>query len=66
MGRSGIAAFWPEIHQILQFGNIRNATSSQRINALRVVQGELGKRILGGQWSQGADSVEKQCAAGAE
>jgi hypothetical protein len=41
MDRSGIATFSPEIYQILQFENTGNATSSLRINGLRVVQGEL-------------------------
>jgi hypothetical protein len=43
MDRSGIAGFWPEIYQILQFENIKNATSSKEINALGVVQSELGR-----------------------
>jgi hypothetical protein len=38
MDRSGIAAFWRGIYQILQFRNTGNATSSHRINALRVFQ----------------------------
>jgi hypothetical protein len=40
MDRSGIATFWPEIYQILQFKNTENTTSSKEINALEVVQGE--------------------------